>query len=59
MSPFFGNTFAERVRAAAKRLNQIELRKTYGHIDKPGYETKEILVSLISDYDLNQRSQEE
>lgn len=25
-------------------------------IENPGYETKEILVSLISDYDLNQRS---
>lgn len=25
-------------------------------IDKPGYETKEVLISLVSDYDLNQRS---
>ncbi|MHB8130166.1 MAG: hypothetical protein ACYDEX_14330 [Mobilitalea sp.] len=25
-------------------------------IDKPGFETKEVLVSLVSDYDLNQRS---
>ncbi len=25
-------------------------------IDNPGYETKEVLVSLVSAYDLNQRS---